>query len=56
MTNQELIQKAIEVLARLDPKELETVNIRSGHYCDGSKSLEIEISCSEPESEEKESK
>ncbi|EOD7438345.1 hypothetical protein ACJQ40_002859 [Enterococcus faecium] len=44
MKNAELIQKAIEVLQRLDPEELETVYIRTGNYEDGSKSLEIEIS------------
>ncbi|EPH98174.1 hypothetical protein D920_01732 [Enterococcus faecalis 13-SD-W-01] len=44
MENHELIQKAIEVLQRLDPEKLETVSIRTGNYEDGSKSLEIEIS------------
>lgn len=43
MNNQELIEKAIDILKRLEPDKLETVNIRSGHYSDGSKSLEIEI-------------
>lgn len=50
MKNSELIQKAIEVLQRLDPESLETVSIRTGNYDDGSKSLEIEISW--PENEE----
>lgn len=43
MKNKELLEKAIEMLSGIRPDEIETVQINTTAYSDGSKGLTIEL-------------